>query len=254
MLATPPTTLLRYKAPRWARRKCHRWVVSSSTGTARPGRVSGGRARCTTASLSPWPSSAAQTVSPLFTLCSQPILSLTAAATDVGFLCHCRGDTQVRAEGDGRAGAHAVPPQEPPPGTATTSELFIRVAATVSRSSAELCLLIMRSTLLLLQKYRLAVSRGLASPLGDNGDGTDERSSSSESQTDEYDDDTVAELHADSSRSMARMQREVQRKLQEQIEVNDGSVDHHSQLVSADCQFVHGWLLIIDQAELGSSS
>jgi hypothetical protein len=113
----------------------------------------------------------------------------------------------------------------------------------------------MRSTLLLLQKYRLAVSRGLASPLGDDGDGTDERSSSSESQPDEYDDDdTVAELHADSSRSMARMQREVKRKLQEQIEVNDGSVDHHSRLVSADCQFVHGWLLIIDQAELGSSS
>jgi hypothetical protein len=108
----------------------------------------------------------------------------------------------------------------------------------------------MRSTLLLLQKYRLAVSRGLASPLGDDGDGTDERSSSSESQPDEYDDDTVAELHADSSRTMARMQREVQ----EQIEVNDGSVHHHSRLVSADCQFVHGWLLIIDQAELGSSS
>ncbi|XP_066352618.1 myb family transcription factor PHL7-like isoform X2 [Miscanthus floridulus] len=70
-----------------------------------------------------------------------------------------------------------------------------------------------------LQKYRLAVSRGLASPLGDNGDGTNERSSSSESQPDEHDDDTVAELHGDSSRSMARMQREVQRKLQEQIEV-----------------------------------
>ena len=101
----------------------------------------------------------------------------------------------------------------------------------------------MRSTLLLLQKYRLAVSRGLASPLGDNGDGTNERSSSSESQTDEHDDDTVAELHGDSSRSMARMQREVQRKLQEQIEVKD-DLDHHSQLVSADYQFVHGWLLI----------
>ena len=88
-----------------------------------------------------------------------------------------------------------------------------------------------RSTLLLLQKYRLAVSRGLASPLGDNGDGTNERSSSSESQPDEHDDDTVAEPHGDSSRSMARMQREVQTKLQEQIEVNDGSVDHHSQHV-----------------------
>jgi hypothetical protein len=76
--------------------------------------------------------------------------------------------------------------------------------------------------LLLLQKYRLAVSRGVASPLGDNGDGTIERSSSSESQPDEYDDDgTIAELHGDSSRTMARMQREVQRKLQEQIEVND---------------------------------
>ncbi|EES13891.1 hypothetical protein BDA96_07G147100 [Sorghum bicolor] len=71
-----------------------------------------------------------------------------------------------------------------------------------------------------LQKYRLAVSRGVASPLGDNGDGTIERSSSSESQPDEYDDDgTIAELHGDSSRTMARMQREVQRKLQEQIEV-----------------------------------
>ncbi|CAD6265387.1 unnamed protein product [Miscanthus lutarioriparius] len=70
-----------------------------------------------------------------------------------------------------------------------------------------------------LQKYRLAVSRGLASPLGDNGDGTNELSSSSESQPDEHDDDTVAEPHGDSSRSMARMQREVQTKLQEQIEV-----------------------------------
>lgn len=64
MLATPPT-LLRYQAPRWARWKCRRWVASSST--ARPGhRGSGGPASCTTASCSPWPSSAAQTVSPLF--------------------------------------------------------------------------------------------------------------------------------------------------------------------------------------------
>ncbi|PWZ29400.1 Myb-related protein 2 [Zea mays] len=71
-----------------------------------------------------------------------------------------------------------------------------------------------------LQKYRLvAVSRGVASPLGDSGDGTDERSSSSsENQpADECDDGTVAEPHGDSSRSVARMQR----KLQEQIEVNE---------------------------------
>ncbi|RCV31215.1 hypothetical protein SETIT_6G158900v2 [Setaria italica] len=83
-----------------------------------------------------------------------------------------------------------------------------------------------------LQKYRLAVSRGLitTSP-GDNGEGANDRSSSSEN---EYDEDAVAELHGaftaddgagakeglcDSSRSMARMHREVQRKLQEQIEV-----------------------------------
>jgi hypothetical protein len=76
-------------------------------------------------------------------------------------------------------------------------------------------------TTLPLQKYRLvAVSRGVASPLGDSGDGTDvERSSlSSESQpADECDDGTAAEPHGDSSRSVARMQR----KLQEQIEVNE---------------------------------
>ncbi|TVU05750.1 hypothetical protein EJB05_48931, partial [Eragrostis curvula] len=85
-----------------------------------------------------------------------------------------------------------------------------------------------------LQKYRLAVSRGLAASPADNGD----RSSSSEteSQPDEYVDDTVTELRlafaddddgdsvpkealCDSSRSVAWMQREVQRNLHEQIEV-----------------------------------
>jgi hypothetical protein len=93
--------------------------------------------------------------------------------------------------------------------------------------------------LLLLQKYRLAVSRGLitASP-GDNGEGSNDWSSSSEN---EYDEDTAAELRSafaaddhgavakegpcDSSRSVARMQREVQRKMQEQIEVNDRPVN-----------------------------
>lgn len=173
-------------------------------------------------------------------------------ATDVvGFLCHCRGDTQVRAEGDGRAGAHAVPPQEPPPGPSVRPAghrriIFISLLIG-DRALNYICLLRSDRSItgsLLLQKYRLAVSRGVASPLGDNGDGADERSSSSESQPDEYDDGTVAELHGDSSRSMsmaARVQREVQRKLQEQIEVNDGSVDHHSELVvSADCQFMVG--------------
>ncbi|KAL6859368.1 hypothetical protein ACP4OV_017627 [Aristida adscensionis] len=78
-----------------------------------------------------------------------------------------------------------------------------------------------------LQKYRLAATRGLAASPGDNG-----RSSFSENELDE---DAAAELHPafadgdrggakeapcdDSSRSVAWMQREVQRKLQEQIEV-----------------------------------
>ncbi|OEL27631.1 Myb-related protein 2 [Dichanthelium oligosanthes] len=86
-----------------------------------------------------------------------------------------------------------------------------------------------------LQKYRLAVSRGLIANLpGDDGEGPNDRSSSSQSQTDEYDEDAAAKLRSafaaddgadteealcDSPRSMARMQREVQRKLQEQIEV-----------------------------------
>ena len=35
-------------------------------------------------------------------------------------LWHCRGDAQVRPEGHGRAGAHALPPQEPPPGAHTS--------------------------------------------------------------------------------------------------------------------------------------
>ncbi|KQJ98403.1 myb-related protein 2 [Brachypodium distachyon] len=70
-----------------------------------------------------------------------------------------------------------------------------------------------------LQKYRLAVSRDLAGNAGGGSLNVD-RSSSSESQSNEYndDDDTTAELR-DSSRSMAQMQREVQRKLHEQIEV-----------------------------------
>ncbi|CAO2175292.1 unnamed protein product, partial [Urochloa humidicola] len=78
-----------------------------------------------------------------------------------------------------------------------------------------------------LQKYRLAVSRGLiATTPGDDGE---RRSSSSESQPDEHDDAAAAELlgafagdgagakeaTCDSPRSVARMQR----KLQEQIEV-----------------------------------
>lgn len=73
--------------------------------------------------------------------------------------------------------------------------------------------------LLILQKYRLAVSRDLAGNAGGGSLNVD-RSSSSESQSNEYndDDDTTAELR-DSSRSMAQMQREVQRKLHEQIEV-----------------------------------
>ncbi|CAO2206827.1 unnamed protein product [Urochloa humidicola] len=68
-----------------------------------------------------------------------------------------------------------------------------------------------------LQKYQLAVSRGL---VGDNGEG---RSSSSESKPEEHDEGAAAgdkeEAACDPSRSIARMQREVQRKLQEQIEV-----------------------------------
>lgn len=106
-----------------------------------------------------------------------------------------------------------------------------------------------------LQKYRLAVSRGLlASPLGDNGDGTDERSSSSESQLDEYDnDDTVAELHGDSSRSMVRMQREVQRKLQEQIEVQR----HLQMRIEAQGRYLQSVLrraqeVLADDVQLGS--
>ncbi|XP_062192663.1 myb-related protein 1-like isoform X2 [Phragmites australis] len=80
-----------------------------------------------------------------------------------------------------------------------------------------------------LQKYRLAVSRGV----GNKGEGLNDRLSS-ESPPDEYDEDTIAQLHrafadddgagakealCDSSRNMARIQREVQMKLQEQIEV-----------------------------------
>ncbi|CAL4998935.1 unnamed protein product [Urochloa decumbens] len=76
-----------------------------------------------------------------------------------------------------------------------------------------------------LQKYRLAVSRGLVgtSP-GDNG------SSSSESQPEEHDEDAAAAelrgafvgaVDAKEATSMARMQREVQRNLQEQMEVAD---------------------------------
>ena len=89
--------------------------------------------------------------------------------------------------------------------------------------------------LLLLQKYRLAVSRGLVTT--PPGEGSNDRwSSSSESQPDEHDEDAAAEWRGafaasgteeapcDPPRSMARMQREVQRKLQEQIEVNDRSI------------------------------
>ncbi|KAG2584100.1 myb-related protein 1-like [Panicum virgatum] len=84
-----------------------------------------------------------------------------------------------------------------------------------------------------LQKYRLAVSRGPVATAP--GEGSDDRwSSSSESQPDEHDEDAAAaaewrgafaagggtkEAPCDSPRSMARMQREVQRKPQEQIEV-----------------------------------
>ena len=91
---------------------------------------------------------------------------------------------------------------------------------------------------LLLQKYRLAVSRGPVATAP--GEGSDDRwSSSSESQPDEHDEDAAAaaelrgafaagggtkEAPCDSPRSMARMQREVQRKPQEQIEVNDRSI------------------------------
>ncbi|KAF0900098.1 hypothetical protein E2562_026831 [Oryza meyeriana var. granulata] len=81
-----------------------------------------------------------------------------------------------------------------------------------------------------LQKYRQVVSRG-----GGNGGGMNDRSSSSEHQPADYDGDITAtdESHTiaydvggdakealrDSSRSMVQMHREVQRKLQEQIEV-----------------------------------
>ncbi|PAN35481.1 hypothetical protein PAHAL_6G212800 [Panicum hallii] len=86
-----------------------------------------------------------------------------------------------------------------------------------------------------LQKYRLAVSRGfITTPPGEGSN--DPWSSSSEGQPDEYDEDAAAEWRGafaaadggaagtkeapcDSPRSMARMQREVQRKLQEQVEV-----------------------------------
>ncbi|KAK3121782.1 hypothetical protein QOZ80_8BG0660860 [Eleusine coracana subsp. coracana] len=74
-----------------------------------------------------------------------------------------------------------------------------------------------------LQKYRLAVSRGLGAWPAGNGEGQNDRSSSSESQLDEYDEDTDHRAFADddssSSRSVAWMQREVQRNLQEQMEV-----------------------------------
>ncbi|CAO2201953.1 unnamed protein product [Urochloa humidicola] len=71
-----------------------------------------------------------------------------------------------------------------------------------------------------LQKYRLAVSRGLiVTTPGDDGEG---RSSSSENQPDEHDEGAFAgdgaganEAACDSPRSVARMQR----KLQEQMEV-----------------------------------
>ncbi|XP_039816602.1 myb-related protein 1-like isoform X2 [Panicum virgatum] len=81
-----------------------------------------------------------------------------------------------------------------------------------------------------LQKYRLAVSRDLVTT--PPGEGSNDRwSSSSESQPDEHDEDAAAEWRGafaassteeapcDPPRSMARMQREVQRKLQVQIEV-----------------------------------
>ncbi|XP_062195454.1 myb-related protein 2-like isoform X2 [Phragmites australis] len=111
-----------------------------------------------------------------------------------------------------------------------------------------------------LQKYRLAVSHGVAATLGGNGEGPNDQSSSSETQTGEYDEDTITELHrafadgdgagtkealCDYSRSMARTQREVQRKLHEQIERHlqlrieaQGrylqSVLHRAQVVLAD--------------------
>ncbi|KAL6647334.1 hypothetical protein ACP70R_014771 [Stipagrostis hirtigluma subsp. patula] len=81
------------------------------------------------------------------------------------------------------------------------------------------------------RKYRLAVSSGLAASLGDGGEGPNDRSSISESKPDEHDEDATTELrrafadsdgevlHDSSSRSVAWMHREVQRKLQEQIEV-----------------------------------
>lgn len=81
-----------------------------------------------------------------------------------------------------------------------------------------------------LQKYRLAVSRNL----GDNGGGLNERSSSSESQPNQYHVDGTTALYTFGSAdeddegddgkealcdSSVQMQREVQRKLYEQIEV-----------------------------------
>lgn len=82
------------------------------------------------------------------------------------------------------------------------------------------------------------MSRGLiTTSAGDNGDRS---SSSSESQHDEYDEDTVAALRsafaaddgAGTKESMVWMQREVQRKLQEQIEVSDRPNKHHSKFLN----------------------
>lgn len=95
------------------------------------------------------------------------------------------------------------------------------------------------SSLPLLQKYRQAVSRGGNGGGGGSGSLND-RSSSSERQPADHDGDSAAdeprtiaydgdsdgdakEALRDSSRSMVQMQREVQRKLQEQIEVKKKS-------------------------------
>jgi hypothetical protein len=76
----------------------------------------------------------------------------------------------------------------------------------------------------------MAVNRGHLEVTADNGEGQNDWSSSSENQPGEYDEDTVTDrAFADDqgealsdSRSVAWMQREVQRNLQEQIEVRIG--------------------------------
>jgi len=59
-------------------------------------------------SKSPWP------------WLAPPFADLLWSLITTFLLWHCRGDAQVRPEGHGRAGAHTLPPQEPPPGAHTS--------------------------------------------------------------------------------------------------------------------------------------